>query len=252
MLNFKRLFLLILTGFARQAAISIQQRRMIEEMRKNAIIRNNLRRIISPHLIEDVLSGKIELQKSGRRTFSTVLFADIRGFSRMTEQNEPEMIVNLLNDFFETMVSCVFRNEGALDKFVGDEVMALWGVNVVDDNHALRAVECAIDMMKAVAELNRKREAKLLAPIGIGIGVATGVMIAGYMGSTQAMSYTVIGDTVNLGARLCAAAHPGEILINDAAWNNVKDQIKCIALPPMMVKGKQDSVSIYRVDPFQE
>ena len=244
--------LMILTGFAQQVAFTIQRGKLIEEMRQNAVIRDNLSRIISPHLINDVMSGKIELQKSGRLTNSTVLFADIRGFTHMTEQSTPEDIVKMLNAFFERMVECIFRHEGALDKFVGDEVMAFWGVSLCLEDHSKRAVQCALDMMQALAALNEAREAENLPPLHIGIGIATGPMIAGYMGSTQAMSYTIIGDTVNLGARLCAAAHPGEILINDAAWKNVKEDVPCLALPPMMVKGKQDSVHIYRVNPTQE
>lgn len=237
----------ILTGFARQAAFSLQQAKMIEETRKNAVIRDNLRRIISPHLINDVMSGKLELQKSGRRTESTVLFADIRGFTHMTELNSPEMIVNMLNDFFERMVECIFRFEGALDKFVGDEVMAVWGVSVSLENHAQNAVRCALSMMDAVDELNRQREEKCLPPCQIGIGIATGLMIAGYMGSTQAMSYTVIGDTVNLGARLCAAAQPGEILINGETCKVLGEEIETMELPPIMLKGKRDPVEVFRV-----
>ena len=237
----------ILTGFARQAAFCIQQNRLIEELRRNAVIKDNLRRIISPHLIDDVMSGKIELHKGGRRTEATVLFADIRGFSNMAEQHEPEIIVNMLNDFFETMVSCVFEHEGALDKFVGDEVMAVWGVNVATPAHALNAVKCAIDMMKAVEALNKKRHAEYEDPITIGIGIASGLMIAGYMGSTQAMSYTVIGDTVNLASRLCDAAQAGEILINDVAWNKLGGGVDGRQLPPIMIKGKHDPVNVYRI-----
>ena len=239
----------ILTGFARQASFTLQQARMIEEMRKNAIIRDNLRRIISPHLINDVMSGKIQLQKSGRRTDATILFADIRGFTQLTEQNEPELIVNMLNDFFEMMVECIFNHDGVLDKFVGDEVMAVWGVRVGQENHALSAVHCAIEMMNAIDKMNKKRKAQFLPPIYIGIGIATGVVIAGYMGSTQAMSYTVIGDTVNLGARLCSAAKPGEILINGDAWKLSKDDagIHSAILPPIMVKGKREMIPVYRV-----
>ena len=239
----------ILTGFAQQAAFSLQKARLIEETKKNAIIRDNLRRIISPHLINDVMSGKIQLQKSGRELDSTVLFADVRGFSRMTEQyqDEPEIIVNMLNDYFERMVECIFRHEGVLDKFVGDEVMAIWGISVNHENHVSKAVLCAIDMMKAVRELNGQREDRGLPPFQIGIGIATGSMIAGYMGSTQAMSYTVIGDTVNLGARLCAAAQPGEILINGVAGRVLGDDVETMSLPPIMVKGKRDPVEIFRV-----
>ncbi len=237
----------ILTGFARQAAFCIQQNRLIEELRRNAVIKENLRRIISPHLIDDVMSGKIELEKGGRRTEATVLFADIRGFSNMTEKNTPEMIVNMLNDFFERMVSCVFEHEGELDKFVGDEVMAVWGVNVASQAHAQTAIECAIDMMKAVEALNNERESENEEPITVGIGIATGLMIAGYMGSTQAMGYTVIGDTVNLASRLCDAAQGGEILINDEAWEQAKDHVNGRQLPPIMIKGKHDPVNVFRI-----
>lgn len=239
--------LTILTGFARQAAFLLQQGLMFEKDRQNAVIRNNLRRIISPHLVDDVMSGKFELQKSGRRINSTVLFADIRGFSHMTEQNEPETIVNMLNDFFEKMVACVFRHDGALDKFVGDEVMAVWGLGVPIEDHAAQAVLCAIEMMEAVDELNRQRESMMQPCFKIGIGIASGMMIAGYMGSTQAMSYTVIGDTVNLGARLCAAAQPGEILINGDAWKGLNGRAEGMGLPPIMVKGKRDPVEVYRI-----
>ena len=145
------------------------------------------------------------------------------------------------------MVSCVFEHEGELDKFVGDEVMAVWGVNVASQAHAQTAIECAIDMMKAVEALNNERESENEEPITVGIGIATGLMIAGYMGSTQAMSYTVIGDTVNLASRLCDAAQGGEILINDEAWEQAKDHVNGRQLPPIMIKGKHDPVNVFRI-----
>ncbi len=237
----------ILTGFARQAAFMLQQAKMVKAEQTNAIIRENLSRIIPPHLINDVLNGKIQLQKSGRRTKATVLFADIRSFSNMTEINEPETIVTMLNDFFERMVECIFRHEGTLDKFVGDEVMAVWNLDANPEVSAQKAVRCALEMMQAVEDLNEAREAKRLPQFQIGIGIASGLMIAGYMGSTQAMSYTVIGDTVNLGARLCAAARPQEILINGETYDFVNQTIPTLQLPPIIVKGKREPVEIFRV-----
>jgi len=230
-----------------QAAINIQHSKLIDEMRRKLTVRDNLRRIISPHLVDDVLNGKIILEKSGARHEATVLFVDIRGFTHMAEQNAPETIVSLLNDFCETMVECIFRHEGSLDKFVGDEVMAVWGVNVAKNNHASHAVACAVDMIKAIDRLNETRQSMGLDGISVGIGIASGLMIAGYMGSTQAMSYTVIGDTVNLGARLCAAAQPGEILINAAA-RHACGLNTCIPLPPIMIKGKQSPIDVFRVE----
>ena len=120
-------------------------------------------------------------------------------------------------------------------------------MRVGQENHALSAVHCAIEMMNAIHQMNTIRKARFQPPIYIGIGIATGVVIAGYMGSTQAMSYTVIGDTVNLGARLCSAAQPSEILINEEAWKRVNDTVESVMLPPIMVKGKRDQVSVYRV-----
>ncbi len=239
----------ILMGFARQASLTLQQIRMIDEMRKNECIRNNLCRIISPHLVDDVMSGKIELHKSGRRVYATVLFADIRGFSHMTEQTEPENIVGMLNDYFETMVDCIFANDGIVDKFVGDEVMAVWGVNLAQTDHAQKAVQTAQAMIRAMGKFNQKRQERLLPPVQIGIGIATGIMIAGYMGATQAMSYTVIGDTVNLASRLCSVARGGEILVNDETWKDVESSCEGMPLPPIMVKGKTDPVSVFRILP---
>ena len=244
---FNKKDLQILTGFARQVAFSIQQAHMIEESKRNVIIRENLSRIISPHLINDVMSGKIELQKSGALTHATVLFADIRGFTRLTEQSSPEVIVKLLNDFFERMVECIFRHDGVLDKFVGDQVMAVWGVGFSREEHAQKAAECAIDMMNALTKINLDRMQHNLPLYNIGIGIATGDMIAGYMGSTQAMSYTVIGDTVNLGARLCSAADAGQILISEETYQELKDDIEVDQLTPILVKGKRHPVEVYSV-----
>ena len=237
----------ILMGFARQASLTLQRVHLSAEMQKNACIRANLCRIISPHLVDDVMSGKMALHKSGRRVNATVLFADIRGFSQMTEQNEPETIVNMLNDYFETMVDCIFASDGIVDKFVGDEVMAVWGVDISQTDHASRAVNTALAMIKAMEALNLEREKTLLPPVQIGIGIATGIMIAGYMGATQAMSYTVIGDTVNLASRLCAVAQGGEILVNDETWKDVESTCKGMPLPPIMVKGKMEPVSVHRI-----
>ena len=237
----------ILTGFAQQAAMNIKHNRLLKEMEENILARDNLRRLLSPHLVDQILDGKIELQKGGDRRTATVLFSDIRGFTSRTERTEPEAIVSMLNEFFEVMVEIIFRYEGTLDKFVGDEIMAVWGAPMEREDHAERAVHCALDMFFALRELNHERAQQGKEAIEVGMGIATGEMIAGYMGSTQAMDYTVIGDTVNLGARLCSAAGPGELLINEAALLAVNDSIESIALPPVHVKGKAAPVKLYRV-----
>ncbi|MDX9721327.1 MAG: adenylate/guanylate cyclase domain-containing protein [Myxococcota bacterium] len=237
----------ILTGFAQQAAVNIKHNHLLKEMEENIRARDKLRRLLSPHLVDDVLNGKIELKMGGERRAATVLFSDIRGFTSRTERTRPEAIVSMLNDYFERMVDIVFRYEGTLDKFVGDEIMAVWGAPMEREDHAVRAVCTALDMFAALAQLNQERAEQNEEPIEIGIGISTGEMIAGYMGSTLAMDYTVIGDTVNLGARLCSAAGPGEILINESTLEAVKDSVEAIALPPVHVKGKAAPVKLFRV-----
>lgn len=236
----------ILTGFARQAAFNLRHSQLVQEREKSIIARDNLRRIISPHLVDDVLNGKLQLKKSGAKHTATVLYSDIRGFTSMTERSQPEEIVNMLNEFFEVMVQIIFDYEGILDKFIGDEIMAVWGVSMAKEDHAQRAACCALDMMKALESLNETRRERSQAPVQIGIGIASGEMIAGYMGSTQAMSYTVIGDTVNLGARLCSAAAPGEILLDEVANASLNGQVQTVSLPPMMVKGKAAPIQVFR------
>jgi len=237
----------ILMGFAQQAAVNIRHNRLLADMEQNILARDKFKRLLSPHLVDDALSGRLELKMGGDKRMATVIFTDIRGFTSKTERSEPEAIVSMLNEYFEIMVEIIFGYEGTLDKFVGDEIMAVWGAPMAREDHSTRAVLCALDMLKALADLNAARARKGEEAIQIGIGVATGEMIAGYMGSTQAMDYTVIGDTVNLGSRLCSAAGPGEILINETALDHVRNAVEVMALPPVRVKGKAAPVKLYRV-----
>ncbi len=237
----------LLVGFARQAAVNVKHQQLIGEMERTILARDKLNRLLSPHLVDQVLSGRLELTKGGDKRMATVLFSDIRGFTSATERSNAESIVAMLNEYFEVMVELIFHYEGTLDKFVGDEIMALWGAPVAVEMHALNAVYCALDMFEALGRFNEDRLRSGKEPIDIGIGIATGEMIAGYMGSTRAMDYTVIGDTVNLGARLCSAAGPGEILINSHTYEQVKDSVEVMTLPPVRVKGKAEPVKLFRV-----
>jgi adenylate cyclase len=237
----------LLMGFSRQAAVNVKHQQLIGEMERTILARDKLNRLLSPHLVDEVLSGRLELTKGGDKRIATVLFSDIRGFTSATERSNAESIVAMLNEYFEVMVELIFQYEGTLDKFVGDEIMALWGAPVAHESHAINAILCALDMFEALGRLNEERLRAGKEPIDIGIGIATGEMIAGYMGSTKAMDYTVIGDTVNLGARLCSAAGPGEILINSHAYDLVKDDVEVATLPPVRVKGKAEPVKLYRV-----
>ncbi|MEZ4458894.1 MAG: adenylate/guanylate cyclase domain-containing protein [bacterium] len=173
------------------------------------------------------------------------MFADIRGFTSLSERLPPQGIVNLLNEYFELMVDIIFKYEGTLDKFVGDEIMAIWGAPISRDDDAERAVRAAVEMQQAMERFNQS-----LAPehqFHIGIGLNTGEVVAGYMGSTRSMSYTVMGDTVNTASRLCGQAGAKDLLIGPMTYREVGYLLDMERLPPTKLKGKAEHVDIYRV-----
>jgi|JI10StandDraft_1071094.scaffolds.fasta_scaffold200725_2 adenylate cyclase len=237
----------ILTVFAQQAAQKIGVARLAKRAEDDAVARNNLSRLLSPNLVEEVVKGAIAMEKGGEHRQATVFFSDIRGFTGMSERLGPQDMVSMLNEYFEIMVDIVFQHEGTLDKFVGDEIMAVWGAPVGQVDHAERALRTALDMMAALARFNRFRVANHAVPIHIGIGINTGDLVAGYMGSTRTLSYTVIGDTVNTASRLCGHAQAGEILVTDAMMEALGPRLVVERRPPALLKGKAKPVAIYRV-----
>ena len=232
---------------ASQAAIAIQNTLFAKKLEHEAITRERFRRLLSPAIAEQVLSGALEVQQGGELRETTVLFADIRGFTSISESSEPQLVVEALNEYFERMVEIVFRYEGTLDKFIGDEMMVLFGAPVAHHDDPVRAVRAAIEMQKAMAGLNEQHLAHGLPPFGIGIGINTGEVVAGYIGSSQAMEYTVIGDPVNTGSRLCSIAKPAQILISEGTRERLGDRFEAKALPEVQVKGKARPIRVYEV-----
>jgi adenylate cyclase len=232
---------------ANQAAIAIQNSLFAKKLEAEAVTRERFQRLLSPAIAEQVLSGKVEVKKGGELRETTVLFTDIRGFTSMSERSAAQDIVDMLNEYFELMVEIIFENEGTLDKFVGDEIMALFGAPVAHADDAFRAVRTALQMLRVLERFNEERMAKGLPPIHIGIGINTGEVIAGYLGSSKALEYTVIGDAVNTGARLCSAAKAGEILISELTYEKVRNYVEVRELPPTHVKGKERALKIFCV-----
>jgi adenylate cyclase len=151
----------------------------------------------------------------------------------------------MLNEYFELMVDVIFRHEGTLDKFVGDEIIALFGAPVALQNAELKAVECALDMMRVLSEFNRTRLAEGQHEIRIGIGINTGTVVTGAIGSSRALQYTAIGDAVNTASRLCSVALPGQVILSDATYRKVAGSISAVPLPPMRLKGKTEELRLY-------
>lgn len=193
---------------------------------------------VSPSVANELIrKGKDAVHLEGIRKTITVLFADVRGFTSFSEQNSPEEVVSLLNKYHGAMTDIIFKYNGTLDKYVGDEIMATFNVPLDMENHALAAVQTAIEMQKAAKKLGTK--------FRYGIGINTGMAVVGNIGSEKRLDYTVIGDTVNLGARLCSKAAGEQILLSEAAYEIVKDKIKTKYIGEIEVKGKAKPLKVY-------
>jgi adenylate cyclase len=204
---------------------------------------------VSKDVYERLVANPELARLGGQRRQMTVLFSDIRGFTTVSERGEPEEIVAILNEYFTRMVDIVFAHKGTLDKFVGDMVMALFGAPLDDKDHAEHAVDAALAMIRELNRLNEKWAAEGRPALDIGIGISTGPMIAGNIGSEAIMSYTVIGDAVNLGSRLESLnkQYGTRIIISEATRGALPDRYVFRPLGEVVVKGKTKPVSIYEV-----
>ena len=237
----------IFTGIANQAAVAIKNASLARRNEWEARTRAQFQRFFSPAMVQQMVEGKLQLDGVGEMREVTVLFADIRGFTAMTENANAHDIVALLNDYFEVMVEVLFEFNGTLDKYVGDEIMALFGVPISQKDAAFNAVECALEMMVALDEFNQTRAAENQPPIQIGIGINTGASVYGAIGSSKTLQYTVIGDAVNTASRLCSVAKGGQIIVSEETYRQVAHRIEALELPKVRVKGKVDELSIYRI-----
>jgi adenylate cyclase len=206
-------------------------------------------RYVSKDVYKQLLDNPGLAELGGGRREMSVLFSDLRGFTTITEKGDPEALVRQLNEYFTKMVEVVFRNGGTVDKFVGDMVMALFSAPVDDVHHADAAVTTAVEMVQELAELNRRWAAEERTKFDIGIGINSGDMIAGNIGSSAIMSYTVIGDNVNLGARLESLnkEYRTRIIISEATRSRLARTYDLRPLGAVVVKGKTKPVDIFEV-----
>jgi adenylate cyclase len=221
------------------------------EGREKRQVKKLFSRYVSKDVYDQLVANPSLAALGGARRHMTVLFSDIRGFTTMSEQGTPEDVVAQLNQLFTRMVAVVFSNRGTVDKFVGDMVMALYGAPLDDEDHAEHAVQTALAMIKALQEMNQEWARDGKPQLDIGIGINTGDMIAGNVGSETIMSYTVIGDAVNLGARLESLnkEYGTRIIISDATRERLKGQYDIHPLGDVIVKGKSKPVAIFEVKP---
>jgi adenylate cyclase len=238
----------IVTSIAAQAAMFIEINILGKKIEQEIINRERFSRLLSPNIAKRVLSGELEVKKGGQLVQECTVFnSDIRGFTRMSEGARPETIVEMLNEYFEQMVEIVFKFEGTLDKFMGDGIMALWGAPVMHPDDPLRCVSAAVEQMEALGKFNRRRLELNEPTLAVGIGIHTGAVVAGYIGSSKALSYTVIGDTANTSARLCGVATAGQILLSEATLARVQGRFEVEELPPAQLKGKEKPFRVFNL-----
>jgi adenylate cyclase len=223
--------------------------RYFVEDREKRHIRHLFGRYVSSDVIDELMSNPALAKLGGQRREMTVLFSDIRGFTTASEASTPEAVVSQLNEYFGAMVEVLFRHGGTLDKFVGDMVMGLFGAPLPDPRHADHAVLTAIEMIERLEALNVKWKTEGRPELNIGIGINSGEMIAGNIGAESAMSYTVIGDAVNLGSRLESLnkEYGTRILISDATRSRLTIPVEARFIGDVKVKGKTQAVPVYTV-----
>ena len=220
----------------------------IEDITDISKVKNTFKRYVSKQVVDELLDDDAKLNLGGEKREVTVLFSDIRGFTSMSEKMEPENVVSTLNKYFSLMIDIVFKNNGTLDKIIGDELMIVYGAPTSSEDDTERALKTAVEMQEKINIFNKEREKKGEVPIKVGIGINKGLVVSGNIGSRELMDYTVIGDTVNLGARLCSAAGPDKIIVSKTVWEATKKIYSYKKLKPIKVKGKRDEINIYEVN----
>lgn len=209
--------------------------------------RADLGRFLSKELVEAIVSGKHELSLGGRRATVSVLFADVVAFTPLAESRPAEEVVALLNELFSVLTEVVFRHGGTVDKFVGDCIMAVWGAPVEQEDHATRALAAAEDMMRFLEATNESFRERYGVTIELGIGINSGDVLVGNIGSDKRMEYTVIGDVVNVAARLEAIAKPNQVLLAEAVRDLAGDAFELQLLGEKALTGRKTTTKVYEL-----
>ena len=246
--HFTRDDLELITAIAAQTSVAVETVRAHERLAREEVARANYCRFMPDYVVRQLLEHPESFQLGGTNQVVTVLFADVRGFTRMAEQSAPERVVHLLNRYFSAMTEIIFAHGGTLDKYMGDGLMALFGAPTATPEDATNALSAAVAMQRQLRQINAYLRSANLREIDIGIGLHTGVATVGYIGSERRTEYTAIGDTVNLAARLEQNAKAGEILLSDATAQAARRIFPFKQREPLTVKNRVQPVPIYEVE----
>ncbi|KNE62224.1 hypothetical protein AMAG_07464 [Allomyces macrogynus ATCC 38327] len=242
----------LVTTIINQTALQIENSILFAKLQTETRVTEQLKRFLPPPVVKQMVQQQKAISKGGRELTATIVFADIRGFTALSEKASPAEVFDLLNDYFERLVQIVFKYNGVVDKFIGDALMCAFGT-LVDDVHAdprpavLNSVHAALEFKTAIDALNRDRQRAGKVPIAVGIGLNTGTLISGFMGSSQRLEFTCIGDTVNLASRLCSAAAPDQVLISGETAAYIKGKIDLRYVESRQFKGKEQATNVYEV-----
>jgi len=223
---------------------------MADGMLEKSQVMDALSRYVSPGVAKEILANLNDIELSGKRIDGSVIFADIVGFTQIAEEIRPEEIVSILNKYFTLITRACELNHGMVDKYLGDGIMLVFGAPQPDENHRFNAISCALLMQRLVDHENMLREKQGLFPVKFRIGINSGVMLAGNMGSRERMEYTVVGDTVNLASRLCSISNSGQIVVSRDMYLHPEVEERVIAgeYQSIRLRGIREPVSTYLVE----
>jgi len=238
----------LVSAVAAQTAIAVENVRTHEKLAREEVARANYSRFLPEYVVKQMLDNPESFKLGGVMQTITVLFADIRGFTRISEHAAPEKIVQLLNRYFSAMTDIIFAHGGTLDKYLGDGIMVLFGAPTTTPKDAANALSAAVAMQRRMLSINDELTKEGYPEIGIGIGLHTGEVIVGYIGSEKRSEYTAIGDAVNTASRLESNARGGQILISEATAQAARTRYHLTPRDPISVKNREQPVPLFEVE----
>lgn len=237
----------LLNALAATASMAIDNAKAHEQLVKETLARAAYGRFLPEHVVNEILANPAAFSLGGKNQLATILFSDIRGFTAISETLPPETLILLLNRYFSVMTPIVFHYQGLLDKFMGDGMMALFGVPLQEELAAINAVSAAVEIQRRMLGFNEELQAAGLPQVATGIGINTGKVTVGYIGSERRADYSAVGDAVNLAARLEKQAEGGQIVISEDTLAVLHDRFPVTFIGERPIKGKRESVRLYEV-----
>ncbi len=238
----------LITAVAAQTAVAVENARAHERLAREEVARANYSRFLPEYVVKQMLENPESFKLGGANQIITVLFADIRGFTRLSEHAKPEKVVQLLNKYFSAMTDIIFAHGGTLDKYLGDGLMALFGAPTATPEDAKNALNAAVAMQRRIIGINEELRAEGFQEIGVGIGLHTGEATVGYIGSERRSEYTAIGDTVNTAARLESNSKAGQILMSAFTAEAAGNRYPLTPREPIAVKNRAQPVPLFEVE----